>query len=256
VTDPRVAPAAARFGDAAELYDRARPGYPEDLLDVLAGRTGLGPGTAVLDLGAGTGKLTRQLVARGAAVTAVEPSPGMRDQLVAAVPGVLVLDGTAEDVPVPDSAVDVVAVAQAFHWFRTGAALDEILRVGRPGSWLALLWNEPPAAGWARALWDLRHELSGFDGSYPGRGWAAVVDADPRLGPREVASVTLTVTTTVDEIVADSASRSYVHVLDPRDRERVLDRVAAFLAEHPDTAGRAELAYERPCVLHLCRLVP
>lgn len=256
MTDSRVPPAAARFGDAADLYDRARPAYPEDLLDVLADRTGLGPGSAVVDLAAGTGKLTRQLVARSATVSAVEPSAGMRDVLARSVPGITVLDGTAEDMPLPDGSADLLTVAQAFHWFRTEAALDEIARVVRPGGWLALLWNAPPPQGWARDLWDLRHDLTGFDGSYPGSGWSPVVDADPRFGPRSVETVAHRVTTTRDEIEADSASRSYVHMLAVTDRQRVLDRIALFLAEHPDTAGRTELSYERPCVLHLCQLLP
>lgn len=256
VSDPRVPPAAARFGDAADLYDRARPGYPDELLDVLADRAGLGPGCVVVDLAAGTGKLTRQLVARGAAVTAVEPSAGMRAVLTEVAPDVPVLDGTAEDVPLADSSADLLTVAQAFHWFRTAVALDEIARVVRPGGWLALLWNEPPTRGWGRELWDLRHQLTGFDGTYPGGGWAHVLDADARFGRRSVSTVVHRVTTTRDELAADSASRSYVHVLDPADRERVLDEIARFLAGHPETAGRAEVTYERPCALHLCQLLP
>jgi cyclopropane fatty-acyl-phospholipid synthase-like methyltransferase len=92
VTDPRVAPQAARFGDVADRYERARPLYPEAALSELAARCGLRPGTAVLDLGAGTGKLTRQLVAVGADVVAVEPAAGMRRRLEAEVPGVPVVD--------------------------------------------------------------------------------------------------------------------------------------------------------------------
>jgi SAM-dependent methyltransferase len=250
--DPRVAPAAARFGDDADRYDRARPGYPETLLDLLAVRTGLGEGTAVLDLAAGTGKLTRQLVARGADVVAVEPSPGMRDRLTAALPGVRVEDGTAEDLPLADGAVDLVTVGQAFHWFDTRPALAEIHRVLRPGGWLALLWNEPPPGGWAAELWDLRHELTGFTpASYPGDGWAGAVDADPGFGDRAVTRVTVEVATSAAAVLDDSASRSYVHVLDPDDRTRVLERLADFLADHPETAGRDRLIVERPCVLHL-----
>ena len=99
----------------------------------------------------------------------------------------------------------------------------------------------------------MRHDLTGFDGAYPGRGWEAVLDADPRFGAREVVTVSHQVTTTRDDVTAETATRSYVHVLDDGDRAVVLERVAAFLAEHPDTAGRTELTYERPSVLHLCR---
>lgn len=255
MTDPRVAPAAARFGDEAERYERARPAYPETLLDLLATRTGLGEGSPVLDLAAGTGKLTRQLVARGADVVAVEPSAGMRERLVAAVPAARVVDGTAEEIPLDDGSVDLVAVGQAFHWFDTGPALGEIARVLRTGGWLALLWNEPPPSGWAAELWDLRHDLTGFTPArYPGAGWEAVVDADPRFGDRWVARVSVEVATTPAAVLDDSATRSYVHVLDPDARARVLERLERFLAEHPDTAGRRELTVVRPCVLHLVQL--
>ncbi len=251
--DPRVASAAARFGDVAADYERGRPGYPEAILDELVSRTGLGPGVTVLDLAAGTGKLTRQLAALGVDVRAVEPAAGMRAQLEASVPGVPVFDGTAEAIPVADGSIDVVTVAQAFHWFSTQPALDELARVLRPGGWLALVWNEPPRSGWARELWDLRHRLTGFTGDYPGRGWKAVLDADGRFGPRSVTTVVTSVTTTVASELDDSTSRSYVHTLDEAQARQVLDELARFLTAHPDVAGRDVLSYERPCTLHLCQ---
>jgi SAM-dependent methyltransferase len=251
-TDPRVDASAARFGEVADGYERARPTYPAAVLAALADRAGVGPGARVLDLGAGTGKLTRQLAALGADVTAVEPSAGMRAACAGAVPGVPVLDGTAEAIPAGDGSMDVVAVAQAFHWFRTAPALDEIARVLRPGGWLALVWHEPPTAGWAAELWPLRRDLTGFDGRYPGTGWEDVLAADDRFGPRVVTRVVTTVTTTAAAELDESASRSYIHALDPGARRAALDEVARFLATHPGTAGRDELTYERPCSLHLC----
>jgi SAM-dependent methyltransferase len=255
MTDPRVAPAAAGFGDVAAGYERARPGYPRAIIDELVARTGAGPGAAVVDLAAGTGKLTRALVALGADVTAVEPSAGMRGQLGAAVPGARVLDGTAEAIPLDDAVADVVTVAQGFHWFETARALDEIARVLRPRGWLALLWHEPPRSGWAAEHWQLRQRLTGFDGDYPGRGWEAVLDADPRFGARTVTTVVATATTTAAIELDESASRSYVHALDAERRRRVLDELADFLARHPDAGGGGELTYERPCSLHLCPLL-
>src|SRR5262245_57393509 len=128
MTDPhadrRVDPVAARFGAVAADYDRGRPAYPRAVIDRLAAVASVGPGTDVLDLAAGTGKLTRQLAGLGASVVAVEPSAGMRAQFAASVPGVRVLDGTAEAIPLTDGSVDVVTVAQAFHWFRSTDALD------------------------------------------------------------------------------------------------------------------------------------
>jgi SAM-dependent methyltransferase len=253
--DRRVAANASRFGDVADAYERARPLYPEAALAELAARCGLSAGTPVVDVGAGTGKLTRQLVALGADVVAVEPSPGMRVRLEAAVPGVPVLDGTAEDIPLPDASVAVVTAGQAFHWFETRRALDEIARVLRPGGWLALMWNERPESGWAAELDTLRQELTGFTRTYPGNGWEYVLAADDRFGPRTVTRYDVDVTTTVERELVESESRSCVHVIDDDRRWRVLEGLRRFLDTHPRTAGRPELAYTHPCTLHLCQLV-
>ena len=129
---------ARSFDRAAEEYERGRPGYAEAALDAL----GLPADSVVLDLAAGTGKLTRQLVPRFARVIAVEPLGGMRAQLERVVPGAEALVGTAESIPLDDDSVDAVFVAEAFHWFATSAALDEIARVLRPGGTLAVLFNE------------------------------------------------------------------------------------------------------------------
>jgi len=126
----------------AEAYERSRPGYAPTALAWLAERIGIGPGRRVLDLAAGTGKLTRQLLTLGADVVAVEPGDEMRGVLVRVVSEAETLAGSAEAIPLPDAAVDAVTVGQAFHWFRTEEALGEIHRVLRPGGALALLWNE------------------------------------------------------------------------------------------------------------------
>ena len=133
--------AAAGFSAAAEVYERARPGYPDEAVAWVAELLGIAPGRDVLDLAAGTGKLTRQLVPFGARIVAVEPIDAMRAELERAVPGVEALAGSAEAIPLPDTSVDAVTCAQAFHWFRPEAAVAEIRRVLRPGGGLALLWN-------------------------------------------------------------------------------------------------------------------
>lgn len=129
------------FGRAADAYERARPDYPAEAVDWLCDRLALRPGRTVVDLAAGTGKLTRLLVASGARVIAVEPVAGMRNALARAVPAVEILDGTAEAMPLPDGSADAITVAQAFHWFSTADALSEIHRVLAPGGALALVWN-------------------------------------------------------------------------------------------------------------------
>lgn len=133
-----------RFTDRVEDYVRFRPGYPDAVLDVLAAGCGLAPGATVADLGAGTGQLTRLLVARGCRVYAVEPNDAMRAALAKAfgrVRSVEAVAGRAEATGLPDASVDVVTAAQAFHWFDVPAARSECRRILRPGGGVALVWN-------------------------------------------------------------------------------------------------------------------
>jgi SAM-dependent methyltransferase len=139
------------FDSVADTYECTRPVYAEEAVAFVAQRLPFG---RVLDLAAGTGKLTRQLVALGADVVAVEPGDAMRAVLERVVPEAEALAGNAEQIPLPDASVDAVTVGQAFHWFRTEEALAEMYRVLRPGGGYALLWNQ----------WDdedpLLHELN------------------------------------------------------------------------------------------------
>jgi ubiquinone/menaquinone biosynthesis C-methylase UbiE len=130
------------FGQVAEEYERARPRYVDAAVDWAVERLGLGPGPRVLDLAAGTGRLTRALAERGLDVVAVEPDDAMRAVLAAALPGVEALPGRAEEIPLPAESVEAVTVGQAFHWFDTQAALAEMHRVTARGRGFALLWNQ------------------------------------------------------------------------------------------------------------------
>lgn len=134
-------PDSRPFELVADVYERARPEYPAEAIAWLTERLELREGRTVLDLGAGTGKLTRALVATGAHVIAVEPGEAMRAELVRAVPDARALRGAAEDIPLPDSSVDAITVGQAFHWFRHDEALPELHRVLRAGGGIGLLWN-------------------------------------------------------------------------------------------------------------------
>ena len=135
--DPKARGPFTAFAEVAGAYERGRPSYPEDAVRWLAGDEPCD----VVDLGAGTGKLTRALVALGHRVTAVEPLAEMRAQLESAVPGVAAVSGNAESMPLEDASADVVTCAQAFHWFDHAVALPEIARILRPGGRLALVWN-------------------------------------------------------------------------------------------------------------------
>jgi len=138
-----VSEPAQSFDRAAAEYERGRPGWPATVLDVLP----LATDATVLDLGAGTGKLTRLLAARYARVVAVEPLAELRAILAQRVPAADVRDGVAERIPLGDAEVDGVFAAQSFHWFANDTAVREIARVLRPGGVIAVLWNEaaPPS---------------------------------------------------------------------------------------------------------------
>ncbi|HEY4411685.1 MAG TPA: methyltransferase domain-containing protein [Gaiellaceae bacterium] len=167
-------PATRGFELAADAYERGRPAYPAAAIDWLVERLDLRPGRTVLDLGAGTGKLTRLLVPTGAEVIAVEPIEEMR----AKIEGARVLAGTAEAIALGDASVDAVTVAQAFHWFKPEEALAEIHRVLRPGGALALMWNvrdeRDPLQAAVSAI------MARLEGEVPRRyrrDWGQVIDA-------------------------------------------------------------------------------
>ena len=138
-------PAAESFAAVAAEYERGRPDWPEAILDAVP----VEPEAKVLDLGAGTGKLTRVLARRYAGVVAVEPLAELRAILAAVVPSADARPGRAEAIPLPEAAVDAVFAGQAFHWFAHDEAVGEIARVLRPAGVLAVLWNEPrPGTPW------------------------------------------------------------------------------------------------------------
>src|SRR5215216_6375260 len=145
---------ARSFDWLAEAYERARPGWPAAAIDALVQRLALDERSTVLDLAAGTGKLTRELVPRFATVIAVEPLDGMRAVLERVVPGARAVAGTAEAIPLEDASVDAVVASEAFHWFDPEPAVAEMARVLRPGGGVAALYNRyvPPPERWHEEL--------------------------------------------------------------------------------------------------------
>ena len=214
---------AVSFGAVAGAYERGRPGYPDDAVRWLAGRAP----RDVVDLGAGTGKLTRSLVALGHRVTAVEPLEQMLAQLRASVSGVDAFVGSAEVIPLPDDSVDVVTCAQAFHWFDHALALPEIARVLRPGGRLALVWNtRDEREQWVDELSDAMVGRTGVD-----RGVAEPIERSGLFGLVEEAEfhhVQEIDRVALQELVL---SRSYCAILSPEERMPILERVDAIFTE-------------------------
>jgi SAM-dependent methyltransferase len=219
--------ASKAWGQSAEVYERARPGYPPDAIDFLH-ELGLGPDSDVLDLAAGTGKLTRALVAAGARVTAVEPLVAMRQMLQQRLPEATVMEGTAERIPVQDQSVDLVTVAQAFHWFDAAVAAREIGRVLRPGGGLAAIWNvREESVEWMAMIRELIEEARGDTPDHATGEWRRPFEAaDSQFAPLELEVFSHTHEVTRAEAVDVFASRSYVASLPEHERNHLLERIA------------------------------
>lgn len=254
--DDRLNQAALGFDVNAEAYERARPSYPAEAVAYIVGHGVIGPGRRVLDLAAGTGKLTRLLVPTGAEVVAVEPVAGMRRQLEAVLPGIEVLDGTAEHLPLADASVDAVTVGQAFHWFDPRTALPELRRVLRPRGSMFLVWNTRDRShDWVRAFGDLLvdgpdHERP-YD-SYYDVDYAAVVRFGG-FGDVEVWAHSWAQPVDEDLLVARAESVSVVGCLPGDRREAVLERVRQLARSHPDLAGRAQFPFPYVTTVYWCR---
>jgi ubiquinone/menaquinone biosynthesis C-methylase UbiE len=227
--------AARGFEAAAAAYEIARPGYPDEAVSVLREEVGIGPGTKVLDLAAGTGKLTRRLVELGASVTAVEPVAGMRAQLAIVLPDIDVTEGAAEAIPAADGSLDVVAVAQAFHWFDASVALAEIARVLRPGGRLALLWNErDESSAWVAEMSRLIRWHERTVSRYQHVSWVGIVAASGRFTPLQERTVGWEQPMTREMLAERVRSISYIAAMPTGERERLAAEVVHLVRRLPE----------------------
>jgi SAM-dependent methyltransferase len=253
---------ASSFGAVAASYAQYRPEYRADAARWCVAPVGRDIGSLrVLDLGAGTGKLTKLLVDLGADVTAVEPDDAMRAELGHGLPTVRALPGSAEQIPLPDAAVDAVLAAQAMHWFDLPRALPEIARVLVPGGVLGALWNDeddqvPWVAGLQRAAADaaspsVTQRRAGLEYFSPAR-FATAQGGRPRFSAPERTEFANGQRLTADALLRQVGTHSHVLLMEPTRRERRLAEIRAYLATTPETAAGE---FELPMITSVQRAV-
>ena len=218
----------------AESYERRRPSYPPELVAWIVERLGVGRGTTVVDVAAGTGKLTRQLVPTGARVIAVEPLDEMRAQLEAAVPNVEAVAGSAEDLPLADGSADAITVASAIHWFDLDRALPEFHRVLRPRGGLAIIGQGRDLADpFQQALQEVigTHlpDEAGF------RVWRRELEASGLFGPLEDREASFDQLLDAEGLSERIGTISYIARLEDVERARLLERVRALGEAQPES---------------------
>jgi ubiquinone/menaquinone biosynthesis C-methylase UbiE len=235
---PATGGRARSFGTVAEAYDRGRPAYPVEAVTWLTG----GEAKVVLELGAGTGKLTRQLVDAGHAVFATDPDEAMLEVLHERVPEVSAKVATAEEIPANDRSVDVVVVAQAFHWFDHEVSLPEIARILKPGGHVALVWNSrDERIPWVRRMGDLlgRQDLDTSSAQH-------LVHSD-LFGFMEETSFKHWQEVNRESILDLARSRSSYLVMDEAEQEQHLEEVRAFYADYGRGMDGMQIPYVTRC---------
>jgi len=227
--------AQAGFSAGSSAYDKGRPSYPQDAVDLIATELGIGKGSTVVDLAAGTGKFTALLVPTGATIVAVEPVAEMRDTLVRTVPGVEALDGTAESLPFDDGYADALTVAQAFHWFDFKNALAEIARVLRPGGGFALIWNRrDESVPWVRRMSEVIKWHDRPISMYDKIDWPAVVAEAEQF--TDLQHRRFDYVHEIDRsLLADRVrSVSYIAAMDESEREENVAKVLELVKDKPE----------------------
>lgn len=236
------------FGVVAETYEAGRPSYPTDAVRWMLQPAGESTGVRVVDVGAGTGKLTRALIDLGAEVTAVDPDRGMLENLRANLPSIPALLGRAESLPLPDAGADAVVFGQAWHWVDVAAASVEAGRVLRRGGVLGLIWNiRDESVDWVRRLTAAMHgshaeELLASGGPAVDAPFSGLDRQEWRWSRRM----------TREDLLAMARSRSYVITAAPAERARI-EQALAELCDEIGAVGNATV--DLPYVTHAFRSI-
>lgn len=224
-------------GEGAELYERVRPGYPQSAIDFIAEELGIGEDSDVLDLAAGTGKLTRALLPLGCRLTAVEPLTGMRTVLTRELPEVAVLAGSAEEIPLHDDSIDAVIVGQAFHWFDRERAPREIARVLRPGGGLVAIWNmRDESVEWMNGVREIIERARGDTPRHRDGEWERGIEDSCLYAPLELRTFQHVQEASREDAIGAFASRSYISALPEDERAAHIRQLAAAVPDEERVA--------------------
>ncbi|MES1195617.1 MAG: class I SAM-dependent methyltransferase [Steroidobacter sp.] len=224
------------FDIATDAYERGRPEYPAAAVECLIRELALNENSVAVDVGAGTGKFTRLLAKSGTKLVAIEPVQGMREKFSRMVPGIQVLDGTAEHMPFADETIDAVVVAQAFHWFDGERALKEMHRVLRPRGKLGLIWNaRDEQADW---VVDLTRIIDPFEKGVPrykSGNWRKAFDTTSLFSSLEYFESGFVQSGDIQMVLDRIASISFIASMPEQERAAVLGEVAELVRNHPQT---------------------
>ena len=236
--------AAAGYTSSPDTYDRGRPEYSAEASSWLSADLGLHGDQTVLDLGAGTGKFTKRLLATGAKVCAVDPIPAMLERLTRQHVDLDVRTGSAEAIPFGDASFDVVVCAQSFHWFVAEEAISEIHRVLKPGGRLGLIWNvRDERVVWVAALTRIIEPYEGETPRYRTQRWRTVFPAEGFTPLREH-NFSYRHRGPPEQVIVDRVlSISFIAALDTEARDRVATQIRELIADTPELKGRAEVDF-------------
>jgi ubiquinone/menaquinone biosynthesis C-methylase UbiE len=248
--------AASGFQLAGDAYERGRPEYPQESIEHLKKVLELNPGAKVADLGAGTGKFTKLLSPMGLNLIAIEPVAGMIHKFREMHPALAIVQGSAEQIPLPDQSLDAVIAAQAFHWFQGEPALCEIHRVLKRDGTLGMIWNaRDESIDWVARLTEIIDPHEGGAPRYKSMLWRDAFTKTNLFGRLEVKHFRY-IQSGPPEMIRDRvASISFISALPANAKSEVLNQVTELLAKHPSTKGKSKIDLPYQTDVYWCRKV-